>query len=699
MDDTERRNETEAWGSPAPASTRAYSPGDPPTVGRYRVIRRLGQGGFGRVYLAQDDDLDRPVAIKVPNPERISNPEEVETYLAEARTVAKLDHPNIVPVYDVGRTDDGLCYVVSKYIEGSDLAVRIGQARPSSRDSAELVATIADALHYAHTRGLVHRDIKPANLLIDAAEKAYVADFGLALKEEDYGKCALYAGTPAYMSPEQARGEGHRVDGRSDIFSLAVVFYELMTGKKPFRGDSHRELLEEIVSTEPRPPRQIDDSTPKELERICLKALSKRATERYPTAHDMAEELRAYLKALDVQNTPLLASQPNSHSPPGSTVEAVPPPTPSNRSDPDIFVSYSQEHEQLVTPLVKLLTVGGRLVFEDVGSIRLGTKRDETIVDALNKSKTVIIIWCDHAKLSERVNKEAQVAVSKEKAIIPVRIDKTPLPDFLLRYQGVDLSQHVKHSGTPAHWNKLYKSHLPAKLAAACVLIFFLFLVFLYKLTIYKSTNHVGNNPHDVLSSISEMRKISEMESEIAETEQKLNSMKENIKIRRDVSNKRFRQLIEERNRLGTQSRLPQKDISAKKKLDQEIHRVTSAMAYEIKLNREQEKVEQRRIDLAKSREKYQIEAKEGLKRRIAESKEKERRRIEEAKVAEGLLNAKRGEWRFYQKLTFVICSTIAILAAFALVGFWSWCRRRASRQAERLAEAVMREIENVPRR
>jgi serine/threonine protein kinase len=159
MDETKSQSENEGTKQLGEGSSGSTD-GDVKKIGRYTILGLLGKGGFGRVYLAHDDDLNRPVAIKVPRPERVSQPEDIEAYLNEARILASLDHPHIVPVYDVGRTEDGLCFVVSKVIEGSDLARRIKESRPGFHESAGLVATVAEALHYAHTRGLVHRDVK-----------------------------------------------------------------------------------------------------------------------------------------------------------------------------------------------------------------------------------------------------------------------------------------------------------------------------------------------------------------------------------------------------------------------------------------------------------------------------------------------------------------------------------------------------------
>ncbi len=295
----------------------------PQRIGRYRIEQILGKGSFGLVYLAYDEQLNRRVAVKVPHAKLIATPEDAEAYLVEARTVANLDHPAIVPVHDVGSTEDFPCYVVSKYIEGTDLSAKLKQLkrhRLKYREAAELIATVAEALHYAHKQGVVHRDIKPSNILIGTDGQPYVVDFGLALREENIGKGPKYAGTPMYMSPEQARGEGHRVDGRSDIFSLGVLFYELLAGRPPFRGETRAELLKRVTRYEARPLRQYDDNLPKELERICHKAMAKRASERYFIAKDMAEDLRLFLHSeTSLESSNLLGSATSATSETNST--------------------------------------------------------------------------------------------------------------------------------------------------------------------------------------------------------------------------------------------------------------------------------------------------------------------------------------------------------------------------------------------
>ena len=279
-----------------------------PQIERYRLERVLGFGGFGTVFLAIDETLDRKVAIKVPLAKWLSSDEFVERFLTEAQVLAGVDHSNVLPIYDFGRTDEGVVYAVSKYIDGQTLAERLVANRHGLESNIELLAVVLDALAAIHELGIVHRDVKPQNVLVDRSGVPFVSDFGLALRESQTD-VLRQVGTLRYMSPEQCRGESHLVDGRADIYAVGVILYALLTGRLPFEAAHTQDLLERVLCGDPRPPRQVDRDVPRQLERICLKALSTRASDRYTTAYDFADELRGWLRA-ESADTQTLGGEP-----------------------------------------------------------------------------------------------------------------------------------------------------------------------------------------------------------------------------------------------------------------------------------------------------------------------------------------------------------------------------------------------------
>ena len=285
----------------------------PETIGRYRIGGVLGKGGFGVVYRAHDPQLDRDVAIKMPligsDVSDDKREEILGEFLQEARRLARLSHPGIVRVLDIA-ADGQNCFIVSEFLDGPNLNQWTRSGPHSIQEALTIVAAIADALAYAHSERTVHRDMKPANVILTSQAdglRPVIVDFGLALSESaenSLGRVGSVAGTPNYMSPEQIRGEGHRIDGRTDIYALGVILYRLLCGRLPFSGSDVSTLMHRISHELPVPPRQHLRSIPATVESICLKAMAKEISERYTTAGDMASELRAEIGRLSAKPEP-----------------------------------------------------------------------------------------------------------------------------------------------------------------------------------------------------------------------------------------------------------------------------------------------------------------------------------------------------------------------------------------------------------
>jgi serine/threonine protein kinase len=295
-----------------------------PRVGRFVLRQRLGMGGFGAVWRARDPELDRDVALKLPRRGGLA-PHEAELFFREARAAAQLAHPGIVSVYEVGRDTGpegtGSIYIVSELVDGEPLSERLKDWRPAPRQTAAIVADIAEALDYAHSRGVIHRDLKPSNVMLDrfapGGETARVGmteigrprlmDFGLA--KRDAGEVTMtmdgqVLGTPAYMSPEQASGNARWIDRRTDVYSLGVVMFRLLTGELPFRGTATSQIQQRITDDAPS-PRRLDDTVPLDMATVCLKCLERDPGGRYATAADVAAEMRRYLAGEPVNARPL----------------------------------------------------------------------------------------------------------------------------------------------------------------------------------------------------------------------------------------------------------------------------------------------------------------------------------------------------------------------------------------------------------
>jgi eukaryotic-like serine/threonine-protein kinase len=277
----------------------------PPFLQHYELLEPIARGGMGVVYKARDRRLNRLVAVKMFVADEGTSPLDLQRYRNEAEVAALLDHPQIVPIYEVGEAE-GQAYLVMKFIEGGALSDHLDHFVADPKSGARMLLSVARAVHYAHQRGVLHRDLKPANILIDNAGQAYVADFGLAKRlagGPELTRTGAIVGTPGYMTPEQTTGRKGAATTATDVYGLGAVLYALLTGRAPFRGDNVLETLEQVRLVQPLPPRRLNPAVARDLELICLKCLEKEPQRRYSSANALAAELERYLDGRPLAET------------------------------------------------------------------------------------------------------------------------------------------------------------------------------------------------------------------------------------------------------------------------------------------------------------------------------------------------------------------------------------------------------------
>jgi serine/threonine-protein kinase len=291
---------------PAPAEARADE-GELPQIQGYEVEKILGRGGMGIVFRARHLRLNRPVALKMILAGPYANPEERKRFVQEAEAVASLHHPNIVEVYDAGEID-GRPYFTMELVEGGRLSEKVNGMPQPARESAALVAAIADAVHAANQKGIIHRDLTPGNILLASDGTPKVTDFGLARRLEvnsEVTVTGLPMGTPSYMAPEQARGQKSEIGPATDVYGLGAILYDLLTGRPPFRAETSTATIQQLLSEDAVPPARLNSRVPRDLQTICLKCLNKEPRKRYASARDLAEDLQRFQRGEPIRARPV----------------------------------------------------------------------------------------------------------------------------------------------------------------------------------------------------------------------------------------------------------------------------------------------------------------------------------------------------------------------------------------------------------